>query len=186
MGIKESIITSAIKSLLPISKGTVFAACYGACALSSAAHAQDSGTVNTQVVTPLTVTNQTGMNFGRITSGALVSEIRIRRNNNGLNIRAGDALPLGGTSQRAEFTIAAEPLTSVQITLPQNINIQNGNGDTMLVRRFRLNGGGGRIVSRSIDNSGGLSIFVSAQLRIQAAQNTGVYSGNYDVTVEYN
>lgn len=166
-------------------KGVLGLSCFGMM-MSGAAHAQQSASVSTRILTPLTVTNQNGMNFGRITAGAALSEIRIRRNNNGLNIRAGDALPLGGTVQRAEFIIAADPLTSVQITLPLNINIQNANGNSMLVRRFRINGGGGRVVSRNIDNDGTLSIFVSAQLRIQAAQAVGVYSGNYDVIVEYN
>lgn len=154
--------------------------------LSSAAYAQQNFPASTRVLTPLTVTNQSDMNFGRITPGTTQSLIRIRRGINTAVVRSGDARLAGGTVQRAEFTITADPLTSVQISLPRNINLQNSAGDTMRINTFRLNNGGGRISSRTIDSSGNLSVFVSALLRVEPSQAAGVYNGSYEVTVEYN
>ncbi len=186
MGQNKYVNAKTQNGVFTLCKNALSVSFVGMAMMSGAAYAQQSFPASTRVLTPLTVTNQNDLNFGRIVAGTSRSNIRIRRNNNNLNIINGDATPVGGTVQRAGFIIAAEPLTSVQVTLPQNINIRNSNGDTMLVRRFRLNGGGGRIVSRNIDNSGNLSIFVSAQLRIEPTQAVGVYNGSYEVTVEYN
>ncbi len=154
--------------------------------MSNSAYAQQTLPASTRVLTPLTVTNQSDMNFGRIVPGTVQSTVRIRRGINAAIVRSGDARLAGGTVQRAEFTITADPLTSVQISLPRNINLQNSAGDIMRINTFRLNNGGGRISSRNVDSSGNLSVFVSALLRVEPSQAAGVYNGSYEVTVEYN
>lgn len=155
--------------------------------ISPNAVAQSTGNSTTRVLTPITVTNINDLNFGRIIPGSATSIIRLRRNTGASRIMRGDALPIGGTVERAEFVIAADASTNVQITLPNSVNlVRSGGTEVMRVNRFRLNGGGGRTVNRSIDNNGLLSVLVSAQLRIFPAQAAGVYRGNYDVTVEYN
>lgn len=155
--------------------------------LSSTASAQSQGNVNTRVLTPITVTNDNDMNFGRIVPGTVRSVIRIGRNNGALNIRSGDARPIGGTVERAGFTIVADPSTRVQITLPNRLNlVRVGGTETMRVNRFRLDGRGGRRPRRNIDISGVLNILVSAQIRVLPSQAPGIYRANYDVTVEYN
>ena len=155
--------------------------------LSTTASAQSQGNANTRVLTPITVTNNSDMNFGRVVPGDITTILRITRNTGIPNIIRGDAQPIGGTVQRAEFLIAAEPSANVQITLPSRINItRDGGTEIMRVNRFRINNGGQSTVTRSIDSDGTLTVFVSAQLRIFSGQTAGVYRGNYDVTVEYN
>ncbi len=155
--------------------------------LSATASAQSRANVNTRVLTPLTIANTNDLNFGRIIPGTVRSTIRLGRDNGVLTVVDGDALPIGGTVERAGFTIVADPSTRVQITLPNTLNIVRvGGTETMRVNRFRLDGRGGRAARRNIDNSGILNILVSAQLLVLPTQAAGVYRANYDVTVEYN
>lgn len=155
--------------------------------LSPSVAAQSQGNANTSVLTPITVTNGNDMNFGRVVPGDIVTIVRINRNSGAAEIIRGDSIHVGGTVQRAEFIIAAEPSANVQITLPDRIDIiRDGGTENMRVNRFRLNDGGGSTVTRSIENDGALTVFVSAQLRVFSGQAAGVYRGTYDVTVEYN
>ncbi len=154
---------------------------------SGTALAQSTGDASTTIVTPLSIVNNSDLNFGRIIPGSVRSILRIGRNDGSLDVRVGDAIPVGGTIQRAAFVIVADPLTRVQITLPQTLNLLNTSGAGELrVNRFRLNGRGGRRTNRNIDASGILPILVSAQLRVLPSQAAGIYQANYDVTVEYN
>ena len=158
----------------------------GSAMMSSVAYAQQNLPATTRVLTPLTVTNETDMNFGRIIPGTTRSTIRIFRGNDTAVVRSGNATLVGGTVRRAELTITADPLASVQITLPRNIDIQNSAGDTMQINAFRLNNGGGRVSRRNVDSSGNLTIFVSGLLSVEPSQAVGIYNGNYEVIVEYN
>ena len=155
--------------------------------LSPSVAAQSQADVNTRVLTPITVTNGNDMNFGRVVPGDIVTIVRIDRNSGAADIIRGDSIHVGGTVQRAEFIITAEPSANVQITLPDRIDIiRDGGTENMRVNRFRLNNGGGSTVTRSIESDGSLTVFVSAQLRVFSGQTAGVYRGTYDVTVEYN
>jgi len=168
-------------------KASIMIGCLCLSMASGSAYAQSSGNAGTRVLAPVTITNVNELNFGRIIPGSIRSVIRMGRNSGDLTVRNGNAVPIGGTVQRAEFIINADPLTSVQITLPTTLDIIHSSGsDDMRLNRFRLNGRGGRIASRNIDNSGILSILVSGQLRVLPNQTPGLYSANYDVTVEYN
>lgn len=152
---------------------------------SSSAHAQYR--MSMRVLTPITVNNNNDLNFGNISPGTVVSVIRIDNDTGAITVESGDAVLFGGTVERAEFLITADPLTRVQISLPRTLElVRNGGTEILTVNRFRLNGNGRRNVRRNIDESGSLTVFVSAQLQVPPQQAAGVYRGSYDMTVEYN
>lgn len=151
------------------------------------AHAQSRASTSTQVLTPITVGNNNDLNFGNIVPGSAQSIIRINRNNGAIAVQSGNAVLFGGTVERAEFLITGDPFTRVQISLPRSLElVRSGGTETMRVNRFRMNGNGGRIARRNIDDIGSLSVLVSAQLRVRPQQAAGIYRGTYEMTVEYN
>ncbi|APG62099.1 hypothetical protein LPB140_03940 [Sphingorhabdus lutea] len=148
----------------------------------SSAHAQSMGTSRTTVVKPLSIVSINDLSFGRIIPGTANSNIRIDEDNGNINIASGNATLAGGTVSRGEFTIVADPNTQVRITLPNRTFLNNNSGpQQMRVNRFRLDGPR----NRNIGASGTLNFAIGAQLRVGANQAQGIYTGTFDVTVDY-
>ena len=66
------------------------------------------------------------------------------------------------------------------VSLPSQIDVSDGAGNTMTVSRFAASNGG------SATLVGGISTFtVGATLRVNPSQPPGEYNGSFDVTVAY-
>jgi len=147
------------------------------------AHAQDTGSTDVTIMSPVTVQNDQEMNFGNIIPGTILSRLRINPNTGVLVVNRGDATPAGGTVSRALFTITGDPNERIRITLSQRrINlVRVGGTETMRLNRFRLDGRR----NRRLDNSGSTQFAVGGQLRVTANQAGGVYEGSFELTVDY-
>lgn len=156
--------------------------------MASHANAQSTGNVDIEVVRPLTIANISDMSFGNIIPGTLRSDITMEQDDGSLFVRNGNAILAGGTVQRAQFVITGEASSQIQISFPNRLNlVRSGGNETIQLNRFRINGSNQvRDITTNIDESGVLPIFVSAQIRVNPQQATGIYRTTYDVTVEYN
>ena len=153
-----------------------------------AVNAQETAkaTAAVEIVTPLEITTDAHLNFGRIavrtTQGGTVSVTTA----GGATRTDGVTLVAGGTVTAAEFTVTGADGYMFNITLP-------GDNDVVLTAQGAGTGADIRAVGfeSSIGNSGTLTsgtatFAVGATLNIPAGQDAGSYlSADFDVTVIY-
>jgi Domain of unknown function (DUF4402) len=142
--------------------------------------ATSTSTATAVVIQPITILNVTPLNFGAVVSGGTSGTVAI--SSDGLRSVAGGAL-LGnaGAAGAAAFTVAGLPSATYSIALPASTTV-SGGGNTMTVDTFTSNPSG----TGALSVLGVQTLLVGATLHVGANQATGVYTGNYDVTVVYN
>ena len=139
------------------------------------------------IITPITLTKTTDMNFGNIVAGTSTGTVVLVVNATRMST-GGVILPTAtpGTITSAKFETKGLANATYAITLPTSINISkngsNGN-NSMIVNGFNSSPAStGGILS----NSGTQNISVGATLNVGANQDAGEYEGTFDVTVCYN
>ncbi len=131
------------------------------------------------IVTPISITKNIDLNFGNIAASG--SGFTVALSADGVRNSTGGTGTLPsviGTVTAAEFTAAGLTGATYAVTLPTSITITNGT-NTMTVDGF---------VSNSTNTlTGGSETFnVGATLNVGANQVAGAYTGNFNVTVNYN
>ena len=143
--------------------------------------ATDTGTANARIVTPITVTEATQMNFGDIQPEAGATTVTLST--------AGVATPSGatvvtGSPSQGVFTVTGTEAATYSITLPLDGVVQlTGPGPAMDVDSFSHDAG----ATPTIGVGGSSTLNIGAILSVagSATQTAGDYSGTYDVTVDY-
>jgi hypothetical protein len=147
--------------------------------ISGTAFAQDaSATANAaaDIVSPLQISPQQDLNFGKVSNNAA-----------GTVIVASDGTfsestlsQIGNTNPTAaSFDITAANGFSYKITLPVSVTLSNGT-EAITVDEFNHDAGTDPKGSGSAE-----SIGVGATLNVDAEQPTGNYTGTFDVSVAY-
>lgn len=150
-----------------------------------------SNNAGAKIITPITLTNPTSLNFGSMsvlaaTGGTCVlTTIGGRSATGGVNLSS--LLPIAAN---AVFTVTGQASTGYAITLPASITVTEtvGTVETMTISSLRA-----RPASAAVDqltgitSSGGTEDFtIGGTLNVDPGQAGGVYSGTYSVTVAYN
>lgn len=138
-------------------------------------------TANAALVFPLTLITKQNLDFGYVaTVGA--GTVVINPVTGGVTVTGGVS-SVGGEPHPATFIGAARNNAVVVIRIPkQPITIRRQGGtETMQVRDFTLQGGDRRTLARME----AFEFNVGATLVVGASQAEGVYSGEFDVTVQY-
>lgn len=130
---------------------------------------------------PLTLTKLADMDFGNLavtTAGTAV----IDPVTNTMAVTGG-VIRLGGIPHAARFAAAASGSPVVIIRIPNGAVTltRSGGTQTLVVDNFRLDGQS----KRTMAQSGKFEFAVGATLRPAANQAEGVYSGTFDVTIQY-
>lgn len=142
-----------------------------------------AGTANATVVTPIAISAVNTLRFGSFSTTAAAQTVAIATD--GARTLTG-VLGLG-TGQNAfgaaSFNVTGEGSSTYAITLPDSVNISDSETtpNTMAVNSFVSNPSGTGTLT-----AGAQTLLVGATLTTGTSQVTGVYSGNFDVTVEYN
>ena len=133
------------------------------------------------VLTPLSIVlGGTAMNFGDVAGDADIAttvDLTVLGATNST-----DGASAAGTSSAGAFTVNGEGTLAYSISLPTNLDgiTLVGPGAAMTVTDFiDSNAGASSIVA------GSDSFKVGATLTINTGQTAGAYTGNYDVTVNY-
>ena len=168
--------------------------------LSSPAQAQTAtaqGSATAVIVTPLTLVKVQDLNFGRIvarpTAGTVTVDV-----NTGACTMTGITIHQGAC-QFAEFAGMGARRMTVRFQIPTNVTLTGPAGATMLVDKMTLGtqpgltflGGNGNGLGNgnrrySIDSNSGIFTFrVAGRLNVGANQRAGVYTGSFNVTVQY-
>ena len=158
-------------------------------AFSAATFAQATATATAVIVSPITITFVTDLEYGNIAAGAAAGTVVLSPA--GVRSPTNVTLPVTtGTVTAASFTVGGTPGYTYSITLPAGTTtIANAGGQTMTVGTWTSNptptgtiGGGGTEV-----------LYVGATLAVGANQAEGSYSsstaggtGDFTVTVNYN
>jgi hypothetical protein len=153
---------------------------------TTAAHAQESATATATatIVTPISITKNTDMNFGNVavqsTNGGTVvmTPASVRSATGGVTLPT-----TAGTVTAASFTVNGTAGYTYTITLPSSPLTITNAGNTMTVTNFTSSPSGTGTLT-----GGTQTLNVGATLNVAAAQPAGVYiSGTpFTVTVNYN
>lgn len=164
-----------------IRKSAVGAAIVAAFGISSMAHAAatETATAEVEILSALTLAVQNGstLDFGQIAvNGAGTATLNPATD----AVTCSANLVCVGTPSAVDFDVTGTADASVGITLPSS-SVSLGNGtDTITLQNFTSD------VASVTLTAGSASFAVGGQLAIAAGISSGVYTGQFDVTVEYN
>lgn len=152
------------------------------CTTSAFAQATASADASATIVTPISISKNSDMNFGNIATNGAVGTV-ILSPAGGRTPSGGVTLPAtAGTVTAASFTVEGSGSYAYSITLPVSIEITNGTDD-MTVDTF----------TSTPETAGELTageqiITIGATLNLVASQTEGTYTSTtpFDVTVNYN
>ena len=133
------------------------------------------------LIYPLTVIRKVDLDFGNL--GVTTAGTAVIDPNTGVLTTTGGVVALGGNPVPATFIGAARSAAVVNIKVPnQPITIRRvGGTETMTVSNFTLQGQDKRTLARMES----FEFNVGATLNVQANQAVGLYTGEFDITVQY-
>lgn len=130
---------------------------------------------------PIVLANTRALDFGTMIAGATAGTVTINPNTDA-RTRTGGIVLAGGSPAAARFTATGTPGVNALITVgAAPVLVRAGGSETMTVNNMTLNGGR----TRRIPASGTLDVRVGARLNVAANQRDGLYSGSFNVTVDY-
>jgi hypothetical protein len=165
------------------------AAVLGAAIISSPAFAQASDNANaagsTTIVQPLTISNTSGLVFGRIvkpTTGT--GTVAIANTADTVSAGAGAVALPGITTSRAKFTISGEGAQGITIGVPASFSL--GNGTDSISVTLSSDRPASDTLGGSLGSTGTRALNVGGSFNLPTGISTGNYTGTFNVTVAYN
>jgi hypothetical protein len=137
------------------------------------------------VLSPLTLTKVTDLDFGTVAAGTALGTVSINADTGIRTITTGAGQPtlVPSTFSRGEFTGLAQAATTVQLTLVPPTGGQIYSGSNFInVRNMVLDSGG---TSRVVPAGGSFTVGVGADFDIAANQPNGTYSALFQVFADY-
>jgi hypothetical protein len=161
-------------------------------AFSAATFAQVTTSATAVIITPLTVTKVTDMNFGNIAASAAGGTVAL--STAGVRTPAGVTIPAAtpGTPTAATFTLAGLAAATYAVAIaPATVTLGDAAAHTMTVGTFTQAVSAGTLGTLP---AGGTHVLqIGATLTVGANQAAGTYtsgaangSGDFTVTVNYN
>jgi hypothetical protein len=145
--------------------------------------ASDDGTATALILEPLSITAVENLEFGSIAAGNDLSEIKISTSGARTLESGTAALYTSNAGRQGTFDVGGENDATYAITLPANGTITlTGPGTALVVKDFESDPDG----TGTLNASGEQTINVGATIEVPAGQSAGNYSGQYQVTVDYN
>lgn len=148
---------------------------------SQAATASANATAT--VVTPISITKQADLQFGKFIAGGSGGTVVITPAGS-RSATAGVTLYAPGSVQTAAaFNVTGDGSSTYAITLPADgtITLSDGASNTMAVSSFTSNPSGTGTLT-----AGNQTLDVGATLVVAANQAAGSYTGSFNVSVDYN
>ena len=149
--------------------------------LSANAAAQTaSSTIDVEIESrAITLANTGGLNFGKVLPYGSAGNVYVSINGVGSTSNAfiSDATNIRASS----WAVTGIPGAPFAVTLPTSVTINNGT-ENMTVTSFNRSGAS----QLFLDAAGNNNFTVGARLNVGANQPVGIYSGTFNVTVNYN
>ncbi|MCL6730960.1 DUF4402 domain-containing protein [Sphingomonas hankyongi] len=161
----------------------LFALLVAPAAMPATAATPSSNAISTAAILhPINVIKRADLDFGYVGAGTGAGTVVIDPETDATT-STGGALLLGGTPHSAAFVGAAGSSSVVNIKIPkQPVTLTRvGGTQTMTVSKFTLQGLDKRFVAKQV----AFDFRVGATLNVGANQVEGLYTGSFDVTVQY-
>ena len=137
------------------------------------------------VVSPISLVKVQDLSFGDVAAGTTGGTIVVNPDT-GVRTVTGGVVALGGSVTAARFVGAGSAQTNIAIIREPKGSVlltRAGGTETMMLNNFTLSGGNG--ASRKLDAAGTITFQVGGTLNVAANQMDGVYSGTFDVGIDY-
>jgi hypothetical protein len=171
-----------IKSSATVGNGT-FAFSAAAGFSSPASSPVDSGSGSLYGVRPMSLAKISNLDFGRVVKPASGStELRVTTGG-ARTLTGGDAVLVGSSFSRAQYTATGEGGQAISITAPA-FNMTNGTGGSVTVTPILPSGLTG--LSGAAGSNGSYSFFVGGRFTMTPTTPSGGYTGSFSVSVAYN
>lgn len=154
-------------------------------AFSASAFSQASSSATAVIITPISISNTSGLNFGAIIPSSSAGSVILATD--GSTTLSNVTLHSSATPAAALFAVTGSPnLTYTVAIAPASVNISNGS-TTMSVGSFVSNPAVG-VGTGLLDGTGNQPLRVGATLTVGANQASGTYTNAtaFTVTVNYN
>jgi hypothetical protein len=136
----------------------------------------ESASAAANIISPMTITKNVDLNFGNIAAGAAAGTVVM--STTGVRTPTNVILPsVTGTVTAAQFTVTGLAGSNYVITLPGTVNLTSGS-NSMTLDNFTED-------ATNVLTGGTETFGVGATLNIEANQAVGLYTGTFDVTVDY-
>jgi hypothetical protein len=134
------------------------------------------------VLSPLTLTKVTDLDFGTVAASAASGTVSVSANT-GIRSVTGGVTAVPSTATRAEFDGLAQAATTVQLTLvPPTGNLIYSGANSIALSNMGFDSAG---TSRVVPAGGSFIAYVGADFTIAANQPNGTYSALFQVTADY-
>lgn len=145
--------------------------------------ASASATGSATILTPITLTKKTNLNFGSMTSSAssgtcVLSTDGTRSATGGVTL-----LATAPVAANASFSVGGAAGATYTITLPETIAVTAGT-NSMTIDTWTAKAASG--TTATIADSGTDTFTLGGTLNVDANQAAGTYTGNFSVSVAYN
>jgi hypothetical protein len=177
-------ITRLKKSVILL--GTAFAAFAAMPAYADS----ETRTGEAVIITPLSFISFEDLNFGQIIASGTPGTVVLAPN--GTRTADNGIVLVGASHQRASFTGRGRRNQNVNISLASNsITVTNPAGNTMTVGTFTIGSTPSVVLTTTprrfrIASTNGIFVFnVGASLAVGANQAPGIYTGDWDITLDY-
>lgn len=130
------------------------------------------------IVKPLSITKLQDLEFGTIAVGAGGT---VTIGPSGARTSEGVILSSLLPGAAASFVISGEENSSYELTLPEEVALTDGSGNTMIASGFTTD-----LATPKLDEAGRQTLRIGTTLRVNPDLPPGAYSGNFLVTVNYN
>lgn len=137
-----------------------------------------TGQAHAEIVRSIELSETQAMNFGKIALNGGAADI-VKLNTNGSISSSSANLISGSTVQNAIFSTNGSPNSVVSVSFEDGF--LTGAGSAISLKNFTHNAG----ATPTLSGAGILTFAVGADLHINENQDTGAYSGTYQVTVNY-
>lgn len=147
---------------------------------ANAAAQTASATIDVEIESrAITLTNTGGLNFGKVLPYGSAGYVYVSTNGVGSTSNAfiSDATNIRASS----WAVNGIPGAPFAVNLPTSVVISNGT-ENMTITSFNRSGA----TQLYLDAAGNNSFNVGARLNVGANQPVGVYTGTFNVTVNYN
>jgi hypothetical protein len=160
----------------------ISAGALAALALSTPAFAANTASANATVniVSPLSLTNDTELNFGTVVGPFAGEAIHVAASGTRDPCPATVTCSGDASVSAASFTLTGTPNQAVVLTIPNTVTLNGSVSGTLSVSLA-----GDKPTNPTLDSSGNATFAIGGVLTIPSGTVDGVYSNTFNVTADY-
>lgn len=154
--------------------------------------AMETTNVGAQLTVPMTISEDAPLHFGTIALTSAAGGTVVLPSNSTTRVFAGgcEASAVNPQPTNAAYSVTGTRNETYSLTLPTDVLVSTSVGTTAQMHitnwTARFLGAGADAVTSKLSDAGTDSFTVGGRLNIAADQIGGIYSGSYDVSVDYN